>query len=103
MAKTDVAALLAHSDIAKLSESANSWGSSRDDDASNQHIVRIRDFFAPAFHVFEADVDCFTDIGEGFGQRFALRIAAGNERTNHDISDVVFVGFEKDFEIACGH
>jgi hypothetical protein len=76
--------------------------SSRDDDASNQHIVRIRDFFA-RLSMSSRQTSIASRILARAGHRFALRIAAGNGRTNHDISAVVFVGFEKDFEIACGH
>jgi hypothetical protein len=111
MAKADVTAFLAHSNVAKLSQSGSSQrpkrraasGSSGDDNASDQHIVRVRNFFAAAFHILEAKVYSLADIGKGLGHCFALRIAAGNGRANHDVTAVVLVGFEKDFEIAGGH
>jgi hypothetical protein len=53
-----------------------------------------------AFHVLDTEVNGFTDTGEGFGNGLALRIAVGNRGTNHDITAVVFVRFEKNFEIA---
>jgi hypothetical protein len=43
------------------------------------------------------------DIGESFGDGFALGIAAGERRADHDIALIVFVGFEKHFEVAAGH
>ena len=74
-------------------------GSSRDDDASNQDIVGIGDFFAPALHVLDTEVNGFTDVGEGLGHSLALRVATRNGRTNYDIAAVALVGFEKHFEV----
>lgn len=79
------------------------FGTSRDDDAANQNIVGIGDFFAAAFHVFKAQVDGFADVGEGFGHGLSLGIAAGDGRTNYDITGVVLIGLEKYFEIAGSH
>lgn len=59
--------------------------------------------FSKRRHVLEAEVDGFADVGEGFGNGLALRVAAGDRRTNHDVAAVVLVGLEKDFEVAGGH
>jgi hypothetical protein len=59
--------------------------------------------FSKRRHVLEAEVDGFADVGEGFGNGLALRVAAGDRRTNHDVAAVVLVGLEKNFEVAGGH
>jgi hypothetical protein len=41
-------------------------GSSRNDDAADQNIIGVGNFFAAAFHVLDAEVDCFADVGERF-------------------------------------
>lgn len=79
------------------------WGSSGDDDASDQDIFRVGEFFATAFHVLKAEVDGFADIGEGLGDRLALGIAAGDRGADHDVAAIVLIGLEKNFEVACGH
>src|SRR5437879_4119222 len=63
-------------------------GSSGDEDASNQYIVRVWDFFAAAVHIFEAKIDGFADTGKGLGHGLALGVATGHGRTNHDVAAV---------------
>src|SRR6267378_5869116 len=77
--------------------------SSRDDDASDQDVVRVGDFFATAFHVFNTEVDGLANVREGFRNRFSLGIATRNGRADHYVTAVVGVGLEEDFEIAGGH
>lgn len=111
MTKAHVAAFLTNGHVPELSESESilrpksraAWGSSRDDNASNQDVIRVRDFLAAAFHVFEAKIDGFADVCQSFRDSFALGIAAGKRGAHHNVAAVVFVRLEKDFEIACGH
>ncbi len=77
--------------------------SSGDDDASNQDIVGVGERFAAAFHLLEAKVDGFADIGEGLGDGLALRVTAGDGGADHDVAAIVLIGLEKDFEVAGGH
>src|SRR5712672_1843493 len=77
--------------------------SSRDDDASDQDVVGVGDFFATTFHVFNTEVDGLANVREGFRNRFSLGIATGNGMADHYVTAVVGVGLEEDFEIAGGH
>src|SRR5881296_3214331 len=71
------------------------WGSSGDDNAANQDIIRIRDFFAATFHVLDAEVDGFADVGESLRNRFALRIVAGKRGAHNHVAAVVVVGLQE--------
>jgi hypothetical protein len=69
--------------------------SSGDDDASNQDIVGVGERFAAAFHLLEAKVDGFADIGEGLGDGLALRVTAGDGGADHDVAAIVLIGSRK--------
>ena len=73
--------------------------SSVDEHAADQYVAWVRNRLAPAFHVFQAQLDCLTNIGERFFDGFSLRIAALKRRTNHNVPAVVFVPLQKNLEI----
>ena len=77
--------------------------SSSDDDAADQDVIGVGDFLAAAFHVLDAEVDGFADVGEGLRDGLSLGVATGNGGADHDVAAVVGIGFEEDFEIAGGH
>src|SRR5439155_21920954 len=112
MTESNVATLLAHGLITKFAEGPDQYlrpkqqassASSRYDDAANQDIFQIRKGFAAAFHVFQAKVDCFADVGEGLGNGFPLRVAAWQRGADHRIAAVVLIWFQEDFEVVGSH
>src|ERR1700736_5065829 len=72
--------------------------SSRNDNASDKDVIRVRDFLAAALHVFQAKIDSLPDVGESFRNRFALRIAAWKGGTDHHVTTIVVVRLKKNLE-----
>ncbi len=53
--------------------------------------------------VFQAKVDCFADVGEGFGDGFPLRVTTWQRGADHRIAAVLLIWFQEDFKVVRNH